>query len=98
MDPLEKLPYNQEDPTQNDLEIIRTLFGEGKKASQTIRKEEVIILTVVFVILCLPWTDRFLKLHTIDNDTGVLIIKAVVFCVILVFLQIALKPSEKKTK
>ena len=91
MDPLSDLPQTKETATRNDLEIIKTLFGEGEKLTKSIRGKEVIIATIVFILLSLPWTDSLLKQKVTDNPVFVLIVKAVIFCAILIFLQLILK-------
>ena len=91
MDPLSGLPQTKEAATRNDLEIIKTLFGEGEKLTKSIRGKEVIIATILFILLSLSWTDSLIKQKVVDNPVLGLVVKAAIFCAILIFLQLALK-------
>jgi len=88
MDPISSLPATTKPPSQNDIEVIRTLFGKGQAISSSFNIKELIVPTLAFVVLSLPFTDKLLKNNVTSNDFAVMAIKVLVFFLVLVVLQL----------
>jgi len=91
MDFLNNLPEVEETPTNNDLQIIKFLIDESKKLKGSINIKQVIVATVIFVILLLPSIDTLIRNKISDNPTSVIFIKALVFCVAIIFINMIVK-------
>jgi hypothetical protein len=91
MDFLKNLPQVEETPTNNDLQIIKFLIDESKKLKGSINIKQVIVATVIFVILLLPSIDTLIRNKISDNPTSVIFIKALVFCVAIIFINMIVK-------
>jgi hypothetical protein len=89
MDPISSLPTTTTPPSQNDLEVIKTLFGKGEAVSSAFRVKELIVPTLAFVALSLPFTDSLLKNNVTTNEFAVMAIKVLVFLLVLVILQLS---------
>lgn len=88
MDPISSLPATTNPPSQNDLEVIKALFGKSETISSSFKIKELIVPTLAFVVLSLPFTDKLIKNNVTSNDVLVMVIKALVFIVVLVVLQL----------
>ena len=91
MDFLKNLPQVEETPTNNDLQIINFLIDESKKLKGSINIKQVIVATTIFVILLLPSIDTLFRNKISDNTTVVIFIKALVFCVAIIFMNMIVK-------
>ena len=87
MDFLKNLPQVEETPTKSDLEIINFLVDESKKLKNSINIKQVVVVMCVFIVLVLPATDSLIKNNISDNTAFVIFVKALVFCVAIVCIQ-----------
>lgn len=87
MDFLKNLPQVEETPTNSDLEIINFLVDESKKLKNSIDIKQVVVATCIFIVLVLPVTDSLIKNNISDNTSVQIFVKALVFCVAIIFIQ-----------
>ena len=91
MDFLKNLPQVEEPPTKTDLEVINFLLEESKKLSNAINVKQTVIIVCVFVILILPITNSIIKNNITENNTVNIVIKTLLFCAVLVCVQVIIK-------
>jgi hypothetical protein len=89
MDKLSELPTSNVKPSKTDLEIIKSLFGEGEKVAKSLKIKEILIPAIAFVFLSLPITDSLIRKNIVDNDIMILIIKTIILIIILVIMQLS---------
>ena len=87
MDFLKNLPQVEETPTKSDLEIINFLVDESKKLKNSVNIKQVVVVMCIFIVLVLPATDSLIKNNISDNTTFVIFVKALLFCVAIVCIQ-----------
>jgi|694.fasta_scaffold44171_7 hypothetical protein len=91
MAPLSKLPsINENHPSEADLEIIKSLFGEGEKVAKSLKIKEILIPAITFIFLSLPFTDSLIRNNIVDNDIMILVIKTVILIIVLVIMQLSI--------
>ena len=62
-DPIAKLPVDQSQPTNNELQIVNSLFTKHKSTMDTIVEEakDSLIIGLLFIVFSLPLLDNLLK-------------------------------------
>lgn len=62
-DPIAKLPVDQSQPTNNELQIVNTLFTKHRNTMDAIVEEakDSIIIGLLFIVLSLPMVDGVIK-------------------------------------
>ena len=62
-DPIATLPVDKSQPTNNELQIVNTLFTKHKSTMESIAEEfkDLLIIGLLFVVISLPMTNEFIK-------------------------------------
>jgi hypothetical protein len=82
------LPLNSEQkPTQQDMRIMDVVFGAGNAPSSSNSVTKLLIPAGLFLVLSLPFVDRFIKGHITASDMVILGIKFGIFIAILLVFK-----------
>ena len=83
-DYIQQLPKSNVGPSEEDMRVMKSLFGESV---MTYEMKRLILPTIAFFVLSLPIVDDFLK-KLIPTTSGIfLIVKAAIFLLIIVIAQ-----------
>ena len=91
-DYLEQLPTDNQTPTNDEIHVIDTIFKKETTTMQKILIElrEALIVGVLFIILCLPQVDEWIKKIVKAADASPYILILLKAC-IFIFLFYAIK-------
>lgn len=95
-DPISSLPTTDEVPTQDDIQLIQSVFKSNEKEVITIIDDlkEPIIICVIVVILSLPYVNTLINTYipSFGNETYLgAIIKGIIVGLILWLLRLRTK-------
>ncbi len=91
MDPLINLPQNNNVPSPADLEVIKTLFGDGENIAKTLNWKQILVPTIFFVVLSLPFVNSLIQNNITNNSMLILLIKTIILIAVLIIFQLVVK-------
>ena len=87
-DRISNLPPSREKPSDIDVNVMRSVFGESVTVAKSLELKKLIIPTVLFVVLSLPMVDKLLKNVVSDSPTVIMFAKTLLFLIVLVVLKL----------
>jgi len=85
-DQIHRLPYNQQQPSPQDMRIMNAMLGSNGASCNSPLK--FILSGVIFFVLSMPFVDTFLKEKISASEIVIIAIKTGIFLVVLMLTQL----------